>query len=169
MPTRNGSITRVNLAEAMAQVEPYFLVEEDVQFELYTLNNKITPQVLSMDNVTSITASNFNKNVPTRIYIHGFLEYGGNMKRLFNDGKLIGLEIKEKENSFFVFFQRNILVIFQIRTSVILEKCDQICKHSQKSTNFNQGRHVKAYKISEKTFLHGELLTSHSSGLNWWG
>ncbi|XP_055300053.1 inactive pancreatic lipase-related protein 1-like [Sitodiplosis mosellana] len=88
VPTRNGLITRVNLAEAMAQVEPYFSVEQDVTFELYTLKNKITPQILLMDNVTSITASNFNRNVPTRIYVHGFLEYGGNMKKIFNDAFL---------------------------------------------------------------------------------
>lgn len=89
MPTRNGLPTRVNLAEAMAQVQPFFLVENDVTFELYTLKNKINPQILSMDNITSITESNFNKNVPTRIYIHGWQEYGGIMKKCFNDGKLL--------------------------------------------------------------------------------
>lgn len=86
VPGRNGTIERVNLAEA--EIQPYFLVEEDVSFELYTLKNQATPQILSMNNITSITASNFNKKIPTRIYIHGWQEYGGNMKHTFNDGKL---------------------------------------------------------------------------------
>lgn len=96
MPTRNGSIARVNLTEAMAQLQPFFFVEHDVTFELYTLKNQIAPQILSMDNITSITTSNFNKDLPTRIYIHGWQEYGGNMKKCFNDGKFTLILLTDK-------------------------------------------------------------------------
>ncbi|XP_055308392.1 pancreatic lipase-related protein 2-like [Sitodiplosis mosellana] len=73
MPVRNGTIPRVNL---------------DVTFELYTLKNKDTAQILSIDNITSITKLNFNKNVPIRFVIHGFLEYNGKLKRIINDAYL---------------------------------------------------------------------------------
>ncbi|XP_055303181.1 pancreatic lipase-related protein 2-like [Sitodiplosis mosellana] len=64
------------------------LGKDDVIFELYTLKNKDTPQILSIDNITSITKSNFNKNVPTRFVIHGYLEYNGKLKRIINDAYL---------------------------------------------------------------------------------
>ncbi|XP_055308035.1 lipase member H-like, partial [Sitodiplosis mosellana] len=41
-----------------------------------------------MDNITSITKSNFNKNVPTRFISHGFLEYNGGTRRVINDAYL---------------------------------------------------------------------------------
>lgn len=71
VPSSNGSIIRVNLALEMRQMEPDFSPEKDVAFELYTLKNVDKPQILSTNDITSITKSNFNKNVPTRIYIHG--------------------------------------------------------------------------------------------------
>lgn len=88
VPSGNGSIIRVNLAVEMLRAEPAFSPEKDVTFELYTLKNMDKPQILSMDDITSITESNFNKNVATRIYIHGWQEYLGNMKKCFNDGKI---------------------------------------------------------------------------------
>lgn len=62
-------------------------MEDDVTFELYTLKNKHKPQVLLPGNLLTIETSNFNGSLPTRIYIHGFLEFAGNMKSHFNDGK----------------------------------------------------------------------------------
>lgn len=88
VPTRGGFPIPVNIMEALEQPQLYFTAEADVTFELYTLQNVIKPQIISILNTTTVTSSNFNKTHPTRIYIHGFQEYGGNMKKCFNDGKL---------------------------------------------------------------------------------
>lgn len=87
MPTRNGTIARVNLTEAMEMIQPYFQLEQDVKFELYSLKNPNKPQILSLDDLNTITTSNFNKNVPTRIFIHGWQEYGNSLRNIFTDGK----------------------------------------------------------------------------------
>lgn len=87
VPNRFGLMHRVNMDDEMSQVQPFFLAEQDVSFELYTLKNQNTPQILSTENITTITSSNFNKKVPTRIYIHGWQERFGSMKKCLNDGK----------------------------------------------------------------------------------
>lgn len=88
VPNRFGFPTPVNVTEALASSpHPLFDPVEDVQFELYTLENRNKPQILASYDVTSITSSNFNKSRPTRIIIHGWQEYFGNMKRVFKDGK----------------------------------------------------------------------------------
>lgn len=88
VPTRSGFPIPVKLANALSQPELYFNVENDVLFELYTLKNKQEPQILSPQNISTITSSHFNKTLPTRIYIHGWQEYAGNMKKCFNDGMI---------------------------------------------------------------------------------
>lgn len=88
VPTRSGIPMPVNLASALSQPQLYFNVENDVQFELYTLKNKHEPQILSQWNISTITSSNFNKHVPTRIYLHGWQEHAGIMKKYFNDGMI---------------------------------------------------------------------------------
>lgn len=52
--------------------EPLFDVEKDAQIHLYTLENPFKAQRLITNNTFSITTSNFNPKVPTRIFIHGF-------------------------------------------------------------------------------------------------
>lgn len=87
IPTRSGFPIPVNLARAMSKPQPLFNVENDVVFELYTLKNKVQPHILSPYNIHSITTSNFDGSLPTRIYIHGWQEYMGIMKKTLNDGK----------------------------------------------------------------------------------
>ncbi|XP_031622980.1 uncharacterized protein LOC116340565 [Contarinia nasturtii] len=74
VPTYDGKVTRVNITEAMTQVQTFFDAEQEVTFELFTLKNANKLQILSLNNITSITASNFNKKVPTRFFIHGWQE-----------------------------------------------------------------------------------------------
>lgn len=96
VPSRFGFPIPVNVAKFLASPRPFFDVNSDVEFDLYTLKNKEEPQILVLGDVESIKSSNFNKNVPTRIYVHGWQEHGSTMKRTFNDG--------EHENS--TFFSR---------------------------------------------------------------
>lgn len=90
VPTENGGRTKVNLAEARAQIQPFFLASDEVTFELYTLKNPSKPQWLSMSNVSSITESNLNPKVPTRFSIHGWQERG-TMRNTFLDGEFDNL------------------------------------------------------------------------------
>lgn len=71
----------------IAVVQSDFVVSDDdeVTFELYTLKNPSNPQMLSLRSLQSITSSNFDRHIPTRIYIHGWQEWH-NMKLLLNDG-----------------------------------------------------------------------------------
>lgn len=88
MPTRSGIPVPVNIESAFSQPQLLFNVDNDVVFELYTQKNKNEPQILTMRNISSFTTSNFNGSLPTRIYIHGWQEYVGTMKKYFNDGKI---------------------------------------------------------------------------------
>lgn len=86
VPTRTGIPIPVNIEAAFSQPQLLFTVENDVVFELYTMKNKHKPQILSAGDISTITSSNFNKTLPTRIYIHGWQEYAGIMKKYFNEG-----------------------------------------------------------------------------------
>jgi len=88
VPTRSGIPMPVKVASAFSGPQLLFNVESDVVFELYTLKNKKQPQILKPGNVSSVTSSNFNQSLPTRIYIHGWQEWAGNMKNYFNDAYL---------------------------------------------------------------------------------
>nr|UPN66604.1 pancreatic triacylglycerol lipase 2 [Colaphellus bowringi] len=46
----------------------------DTIFELYTRSNPFDPQILLLDNETSISSSNINFSNPTVFFFHGFLE-----------------------------------------------------------------------------------------------
>ncbi|CAH1176386.1 unnamed protein product [Phaedon cochleariae] len=46
----------------------------DIIFELYTSANPSTPQILSIDNDSSVVSSNIDFSLPTKIFVHGFLE-----------------------------------------------------------------------------------------------
>lgn len=49
-----------------------FDASRDVQFELYTPKNPNQPQLLTLDNYTTVAQSNFNWRYNTRILIHGW-------------------------------------------------------------------------------------------------
>lgn len=59
-------------AEQMKLFEP----EKDMYFDLFTMANPKKPQKIAFGNSTSLAQSNFNKNNPTRIFIHGWAASG---------------------------------------------------------------------------------------------
>lgn len=52
---------------------PFFSVDEDVRFELYTMKNPKEAQVLELNNYTTVKKSHFNWLRPTRIIVHGWM------------------------------------------------------------------------------------------------
>lgn len=64
-----------------------FMVEKEVSIDLYTLKNKNEPQILIPNDIKSIKESNFNKNIPTRICVHGFHSKKGALRNAFVKGK----------------------------------------------------------------------------------
>lgn len=67
---------------------PIINVDKDIHIDLYTLTNPNEPQHLVVHDKSSIADSNYNRKVPTRIFIHGF----GNGRVFINsfaDGKPI--------------------------------------------------------------------------------
>ncbi|XP_043280757.1 pancreatic lipase-related protein 2 isoform X2 [Venturia canescens] len=49
-------------------------LDRDVEYQLYTRRNPLRPQILKPSNPWSLKRSNFDKNVPTVVYIHGYGE-----------------------------------------------------------------------------------------------
>lgn len=54
------------------EIVPYFNVEQDIRFELFTPKNPAEAQLLKLDNYTTVKSSNFIWWYPTRILIHGW-------------------------------------------------------------------------------------------------
>ena len=48
----------------------------DVRFLLFTRQNPDQEQILEFDNPDSVTNSNFNPNLPTKILVHGYTDNG---------------------------------------------------------------------------------------------
>lgn len=73
---KEGNLKKVAIDKASNESTPYFSVETDVIFELYTRKNPTEPQFLSLNNYTTVRESNFNWRLPTRILIHGWYSEG---------------------------------------------------------------------------------------------
>lgn len=58
------------------EVVPFFDVGQDVRFELFTTKNPTVPQILELNNYTTVKQSNFNWWRPTRILVHGWMSEG---------------------------------------------------------------------------------------------
>lgn len=54
-----------------------FNAQRDVRFLLSTRQNRNNPQQLIFGNLASVTGSHFDRNRPTRVLIHGWLEDDG--------------------------------------------------------------------------------------------
>lgn len=54
------------------EIEPSFIVEQDIHMLLFTRANPVTPQALH-SNTASIQNSNFNPNLPVKVLVHGWL------------------------------------------------------------------------------------------------
>lgn len=64
---------KIALSDIQAdEVVPFFDVAQDVRFELYTLKNPTVPQILTLNNYTTVKHSNFNWWHQTRILVHGW-------------------------------------------------------------------------------------------------
>lgn len=72
----SGHVLEVDIEKVKNESTPYFSVENDVIFELYTHKNPIEPQILTFNNYTTVKKSNFNWWNPTRILIHGWYSEG---------------------------------------------------------------------------------------------
>lgn len=57
------------------EVVPFFDVQQDVRFELFTPKNPTVPQILTLNNYTTVKQSNFNWWHPTRIMVHGWYTF----------------------------------------------------------------------------------------------
>ncbi|XP_055306664.1 lipase member H-like, partial [Sitodiplosis mosellana] len=68
--------TLATSAMDIEQPKTFFDVQNDVEINLYTLKNPTEPQILVINDTNSIEESHFNRNVPTRIFIHGFQSKG---------------------------------------------------------------------------------------------
>lgn len=60
-------------------------VDKDVRIELYTLKKSNEPQLLEINDTSSIEKSNYNSKIPSRVFVHGFQSNGG-LTKLFIDG-----------------------------------------------------------------------------------
>lgn len=70
---KQNGLKKVPLSDIQAdEVSPYFDVEQDVRFELFTPSNPTQAQLLTLNNYTTVKQSNFNWWYPTRILIHGW-------------------------------------------------------------------------------------------------
>lgn len=68
-----GSIISVPIEpELELEPDPIINVDRDIHIDLYTLKNQNEPQLLVVHDKSSIAQSNYNRKVPTRIFIHGF-------------------------------------------------------------------------------------------------
>lgn len=70
-----GHLQKVEIDKASNE-SAYFSVDSDIFFELYTRKNPTKPQILSLNNITTVRKSNFNWRLPTRILIHGWYSEG---------------------------------------------------------------------------------------------
>lgn len=72
VPDQNGHMYMVNVHEARNRPMPHFSPNTGILFELYTRSNPTERQLLRVNDIDALAASNFNANHPTRFAIHGF-------------------------------------------------------------------------------------------------
>lgn len=91
VPDEDGHMHLVNVQSALNEPQPSFNVNIGVIFELYTLKNPNTPQLLRLNDVGSLANSNFDPNRPTRFVVHGWNSKGdltiSFSKAYFEDGR----------------------------------------------------------------------------------
>lgn len=62
-------------------------VEKDVRFDLFTLKNPSEPEFLLINDTTSFEKSNYDRDIPTRIFVHGF-QSKGELRESMTNGKV---------------------------------------------------------------------------------
>lgn len=135
---------------------PEFSVESDVIFELFTHKNPTEPQILDVNDYTTVKKSNFNWLHPTRILIHGWNSEGLLTAR-FADAYLI--KGKHKVNFIAVNWQKgsDVYNYYCARGHV-----NEIAEHVARFVDFMS---EKAWlKITDLNLI-GHSLGAHISGI----
>jgi Lipase len=60
--------------ESSEPIDPMFDAYRDVRILLHTRQNRVIPQQLLFRNLLSVQQSNFNRNRPLRVLVHGWWE-----------------------------------------------------------------------------------------------
>lgn len=70
---KQNGYKKIALSDVQAdEVVPFFDIAQDVRFELFTPKNPTVPQILTLNNYTTVKQSNFNWWHQTRILVHGW-------------------------------------------------------------------------------------------------
>jgi len=72
VPKANGNLRWMSLKEYQAEISNIEPKALQVKFYLYTRANPTTPKQISVNDVTALSSSKFNKYNPTRFIIHGW-------------------------------------------------------------------------------------------------
>lgn len=71
IPDGDGQMHLIDASPQVEEIEPMFNAETDTRFLLFTRSNPTAAQQITWTSA-SIEGSNFNRNNPVRILIHGF-------------------------------------------------------------------------------------------------
>lgn len=64
--------TKFVLPEEEPEISPSFVPANDVVFLLFTRANPTTPQILSFNDMSTVTSSHFSSARPTKLVCHGW-------------------------------------------------------------------------------------------------
>lgn len=92
VPDVSGNMRMVNTFSAMHDPVPFFNAEIGVIFELYTPENPLEAQYLTVGDLPALLASNFNPGRRTRIGVHGW-NTDGSLTGRFQEGESPQLEL----------------------------------------------------------------------------
>lgn len=59
-------------AEALNEVDPHFVPENDIEFDLFTVNNPTVPQRLTWNDMGTVASSHFSSARDTKFIVHGW-------------------------------------------------------------------------------------------------
>lgn len=71
-----GYFHEVDIEKVINEPTPDFIPHKDVHFELFTPKNPKEAQIIQSQNASELKSTNFNKNLPTRLMIHGWYSQG---------------------------------------------------------------------------------------------
>lgn len=73
IPNGFGGIKYVNVNdEALNEIDPHFDIPNEVTFTVFTRQNPTVGQLIRFDDMSSVRASNFIPNAPTKLIVHGW-------------------------------------------------------------------------------------------------
>lgn len=142
--------------ESELNAQPFFAIDKDVRFELYTDKNPNEGQILELNNYATIKRSNFNWLRPTRFIIHGWLSdetfISDFADAYFNKGKhhinLIGVNWRNGSSTWNYLLAR--------------QRVRLVAAHVAQFIDF---MHEKAWLSIKDLTIIGHSLGAHISGL----